>query len=270
MTMKQRKYAKPTAYEIVQCFLLFIAVIIALFILKTLREYDQIDKIYEGIAQDTMETEEKGFPVDFDELLKINPNCVGWIQFPQKGDLAQVNYPIVHSTSANEDQYYLHHTFDRKYNFAGCIFTASWEKGDFADTTDDNTIIYGHAMNNRSMFGGVKQLRNQSFYDQNQNFYIFTPGKKIYKYHIIGVFETIDGSDAYIYQFADTPTYEKHIKSTIDLSEVKTSLGEQYEPKHMVTLSTCNNITSKGRIVAVAVRESEMSFGDWNKESNKK
>lgn len=261
-----KRYAKPTKFELLQCFLLVIAIVIALFVLKLLREYHQIGEIYEGIAEDTMTTEDGKFPIDFSKLLNLNKNCVAWIQFPKKSGLSQINYPIVHATSAKEDQYYLHHTFNRKYNFAGCIFTASWEKGDFADVTDDNTIVYGHAMNNRTMFGGLKQLKIQKFYNKNQTFYIFTKNKKIYQYHIIAAYETKDGSFAYTYQFADSKSYDKHIQKTLKSSEVKTEVGEQCEPKHMVTLSTCNNRTRSGRIVVVGVREKELTVEEWKKE----
>ena len=262
-----KRYAKPTKFEIFQCFLLVLAIIIALFVLKALKEYHRIDTIYEGIAEDVIDTDpDTDFPIDFDKLLKINKNCVGWIQFPADGGLSQINYPIVHSTSEEEDQYYLHHTFDKKKNFGGCIFTASWEKGDFADVTDDNTIVYGHAMNNRTMFGGLKQLQDQSFYNNNRTFYIFTIEKKIYQYHIIAVFETEDGSDAYTYQFADDASYDKHIKEVMEKSDVKAEVGEQYEPRHMVTLSTCNNRSDKGRVVIVGLKERELVVKTWRKD----
>ena len=258
--MTVRRYAKPTKFEIIQCLLLVLAIIIALFVLFILRGYHQINSIYEGIAEDVIETDEEGFPIDVDKLLKINKNFVGWIQFPSDGSLSQINYPIVHATSEEEDQYYLNHTFDKKRSFAGCIFTASWEKGDFSDVTDDNTIIYGHAMNNKTMFGGIKELRDQSFYNSNQTFYIFTREKRIYQYHIIAAFETQDGSDAYTYRFADEASYDKHIDYVMSKSDIKAEVGEEYEPRHMVTLSTCNNRSDKGRVVIVGVKKRVLSY----------
>lgn len=53
--------------------------------------------------------------VDFSELLKINSSTVGWIQV----NGTNINYPFVR---ANDNKYYLTHTFNKSYNSAGWVF----------------------------------------------------------------------------------------------------------------------------------------------------
>ena len=53
--------------------------------------------------------------VDFSELLKINSSTVGWIQV----NVNNINYPFV---MANDNKYYLTHTFNKSYNSAGWVF----------------------------------------------------------------------------------------------------------------------------------------------------
>ena len=53
--------------------------------------------------------------VDFNELLKKNPDTVGWI----KVEGTKVNYPVVQST---DNDYYLSHAFNKTANQGGWIF----------------------------------------------------------------------------------------------------------------------------------------------------
>ena len=50
--------------------------------------------------------------VDFYELKKINNNVKGWIQV----NGTNINYPFV---QANDNKYYLTHSFDKSWNSAG-------------------------------------------------------------------------------------------------------------------------------------------------------
>ena len=54
--------------------------------------------------------------VNFTELLKKNPDTVGWI----KVDGTKVNYPIV---QAEDNDYYLSHAFNKRSNAGGWVFS---------------------------------------------------------------------------------------------------------------------------------------------------
>ena len=95
-----------------------------------------------GETETEIETDEKGQttvrsylvlknPVDFESLQKVNEDIIGWIRVSALG----ISYPIAQST---DNDYYLHRTFERVDNFAGCIFMEYQNHSDFSHK---NTII---------------------------------------------------------------------------------------------------------------------------------
>lgn len=100
--------------------------------------------------------------VDFKELLEKNNETVGWI----KVNNTNVNYSIVQH---QDNEYYLKHDFNKKYNIAGWIY------GDFRDDFryfGNNTILYAHNMTNRTMFGSLVWCLKDSWYSNKENHYI--------------------------------------------------------------------------------------------------
>ncbi|MFR3321064.1 MAG: sortase domain-bontaining protein [Lachnospiraceae bacterium] len=78
----------------------------------------------------------------------MNSDIVGWLRIRA----LDISYPVV---QGKDNDYYLHRTFEKTDNFAGCLFVNSYNMGDF---TDQNTIIYGHNMKNGSMFGKLSRI----------------------------------------------------------------------------------------------------------------
>ena len=82
---------------------------------------------------------------DLNELIAKNPDTVAWL----KVNNTNINYVVVETT---DNEYYLSHDFYRNNNANGWIFA------DFRDDFTNfgtNTIIYGHNITNRSMFGSL-------------------------------------------------------------------------------------------------------------------
>lgn len=100
--------------------------------------------------------------VNFTELLKKNPDTVGWI----KVDGTKVNYPIV---QAEDNDYYLSHAFNKRSNAGGWVFADY--RVDFKDF-GRNTIIYGHNMNNKTMFGSIPNMLYSGYLNNSNNYYI--------------------------------------------------------------------------------------------------
>ena len=107
-------------------------------------EYDKILEIAVEEKEPEEEGQEESFRVNFDELLAINPDTVGWIRFSPEP--SQISYPVV---QGDDNDLYLHKTFSANDNTVGAIFVNVYNNPDF---NDRNTIIYGHRMNDNSMF----------------------------------------------------------------------------------------------------------------------
>ena len=100
--------------------------------------------------------EKEGFRVDFDALLEVNPDTIGWIRFYPEP--SQINYPIVQGQDNDE---YLHRTFSANENTLGAIFLNVDNKADFSDR---NSILYGHRMKDGSMFRHLQDYEEKSFW----------------------------------------------------------------------------------------------------------
>ena len=185
----------------------------------------------EEIDLDDMRTNRKPpINVDWKSLISINEDIVGWLYI---GAL-DVSYPVVHG---EDDDYYLHRTFERTDNFAGSIFVEAQNSGDFRDP---NTIVYGHNMLNGSMFGSLSNLTNgqEPKYKENPWFWIMTPNGN-YRYRMFSIHVTGVSSDVYtIFKGTDS----KFLEWCRDMSEASSVELEKQEfdlHSKIVTLSTC-------------------------------
>lgn len=106
--------------------------------------------------------------VDFESLKAINPDVKGWLYI----EALDISYPVVQGP---DNDAYLHTTYEGTSNFAGSIFLDYQNQGDFSD---GNTIVYGHNMKNLSMFGKLKQMKEQEKYRDSVYFWMLTPGIK--------------------------------------------------------------------------------------------
>ena len=100
--------------------------------------------------------------VNFKDLIKQNSDTVGWIQV----NGTNINYPFV-QTSDND--FYLNHSFNKSKNSGGWLFMDYRNsKNDF----DRNTIIYGHNMKNKTMFGSLKNILTSSWIKDTDNYIV--------------------------------------------------------------------------------------------------
>lgn len=171
--------------------------------------------------------EEMENPIDFDSLLAINEDVIGWLEM----EAVDITYPVV---QGEDNDYYLHRTFRRQDNFAGSIFL-DYMNG--SGLYNRNNIIYGHNMKNGSMFGTLKKYGEQETYDKSPYFWIYTPNK-IYKYEIFACGVVGAYSDCYKITFADAADFQNFIDLAKSQSYVNTGVDVNYGDT-VVTLSTC-------------------------------
>lgn len=176
-------------------------------------------------------------PVDFEELQKVNEDIVGWIKIRS----IDISYPIV---QGEDNEYYLHRTFEKEDNFAGCIFMNYSNKDDF---TDQNTIIYGHNMKNGSMFGKLKKFQEDGTYEKSEYFWIYTPDV-IYQYHIFSAM-TVNKTGLTYQTFYLEDDFQKLINTAFENSVVDNSDLTVTTDDRIVTLSTCTGDDSTRFVV---------------------
>ena len=172
-------------------------------------EYEKV----RDVAIKNADDKEK-FRVDFDELMKINKDTVGWIRFYKEP--SQINYPVVQGA---DNDLYLHKTFSANENTLGAIFVDAAASSDF---TDKNTIIYGHRMKDGSMFRKLEEYKDEDFWKENPYFYIYTPDGREITYKIYSVGQVLDTSDTYLTSFASDEEYQTFLDMTMKEADYDT------------------------------------------------
>ena len=181
-------------------------------------------------VSDTEQGLQPPFDVDFAALQGVNPDVVGWIYIEA---LDGISYPVV---QGEDNEEYLHTTYENNYNFAGTIFIDYENSRDFSDC---NTLVYGHNMKNGSMFGRLKKFsEDQTTYEKSKYFWIFTP-EKDYRYEIISAYTTGVNSDTYTLFKGPGDEFQEYLDTIKGYSEIETDDTELTIKDRIVTLSTC-------------------------------
>ncbi len=96
--------------------------------------------------------ESLGEPIlhDFAVLKEKNPDCIGWVFIPG----TSIDFPVMQNSD-----FYLKHDFDGNYTDYGLPFLDERCSLD----SSDNLIIYGHHMNDGSMFSGLLNYADEGY-----------------------------------------------------------------------------------------------------------
>lgn len=102
---------------------------------------------------------------EIQEVPDNDTDDIGWLYLPD----TNINYPVMYS---GDNNFYLHRAFDGSYLYAGSIFMDGRCSSDFSGTI---SILYGHHMNNGSMFADVEKFMNAAYMQSHPYGWILTP-----------------------------------------------------------------------------------------------
>ncbi len=189
---------------------------------------------------------ESNLGVDYSALYDQNNDMVGWIRIAD----THIDYPVMQTK--NNANFYLHRGFDKKYSSYGCPYV---QENCDVERPSDNCIIYGHHMDNGTMFADLEKFRKVDFWEQHKTF-TFDLIHEHREYEILAVFTTvaIKSSDTFEY-FAmvnarDEQEFDKFVGTCKKLSMYDTGVNAKYGDK-LVCLSTCEYPHKAGRLVVV-------------------
>ena len=250
-------------YIIILSLLIVILAISSFFIIKEFAEnkketdiYDELQEIVieENTDIDTtnVDTEieksegESSNKYNLENIAKINSDVVGWIKIEN----TNIDYPVMQN-----GDYYLHRNIYKNYSSHGTPYLAEYCNIQYSD----NLIIYGHHMNDNSMFAQLDNYKKHSFYENHKyiKFYSYYNGITIEKtYEVAIAFKTVVYSDKgfkyYNYtNFSDVQELNDFIENCRKLEFYNTGIDINYGDK-LITLSTCEYSQKNGRIVVVA------------------
>lgn len=177
---------------------------------------------------------------DFAALAQLNDDVAGWIYSPG----TVIDYPVVHS---GEHDYYLVHTFRKAYNSSGCIFMDKQTEPDFSSR---NTTLYGHNMNNGSMFHSLVEYKKAEYWKAHPYMYLFTPDGT-YRVDLFSMYVT-DAYDTYTTSDFTQEQWNSFVQKRAKRSLVDTGIMPDADDR-ILTFSTCTYDYDDARFVVHGV-----------------
>ncbi|MBE7064268.1 MAG: class B sortase [Ruminococcaceae bacterium] len=160
-------------------------------------------------------------------------------------DGTSISYPVV---QAADNEYYLRKNINGKTNLSGTVFL---DYRNMPDMSYGNNIVYGHNMQNGTMFGTLKKYSTKSYYDKHRMIYTYTD-TEVTAWKIFSVYETT--TDNYYIQtgFVNDDNYLEFIKG-LQKSSMYAADTELTSDDVILTLSTCHKYDyDNGRLVVHA------------------
>ena len=189
-------------------------------------------------------------------LYALNNHLVGWIYI----EGTEIDYPVLQTPNSTAwHNYYLYRDFYGKDSNRGSLYVR--EVCDVFEPCD-NVVIYGHCMNDYTMFGRLASYESQSFYESHKYIQFDTLYER-HTYEIIAIFVTSGtAGEGFTYHSVNNFRSEEEFNNFI--SAIKGGVPNVYPlcnipttavyGDKLITLSTCNYSIRDGRLVVVAKR----------------
>lgn len=179
------------------------------------------------------------------EVYAQNSDLVGWVSVPG----TRIDYPIMQTKDSPD--FYLKHAFDKSYSSYGVPYLQ--ENCDIG--ISDNLVLYGHHMNNGSMFSDLCKYESEDFYQKHKTI-CFDTLDHFGEYEVIAAFKTVayseDGFKYYHFVNAENQeAFEEYVAKCKELALYDTGVTAEYGDQ-LITLSTCEYSRTNGRMVVVA------------------
>ncbi len=210
------------------------------------RQNSSTPDYYTGLTLDMSELPEEDtdvtYNVEFEQmkanlnyLKEINPDIFGYIHI----EGTNISFPIV---QGDDNDYYLDHAYNGDALVVGSIFADYRAKADMSKNR--NTVLYGHNMRDGSMFNNVTLFFDEDTFNTKLiEIYTFDG---IYTYEPFAIFETISTYQYFRMSFkndADFVAFCEEMQEQSEFNKGMTFDGDD----HIITLSTCTNMTTVGR-----------------------
>lgn len=167
------------------------------------------------------------------ELSPEIQNQIAWLYIPE----TNINHPVMCS---GDNEFYLHRAYDGSYLYAGSVFLDGRCSPDFSGTV---SILYGHHMNNGSMFADVEKFMDAAFFGYHPYGWLFAMDTT----YCVEFFSAarIDHTDA-VYE----PALDMESRLTL-LRQKSTQFREisVAENDRLLTLSTCSTAGEDLRVI---------------------
>ncbi len=205
----------------------------------------------------------RGLQLKYARLYATNNEFAGYLEAPG----INMSLPVVQTT---DDEAYLNKNFYGKSTKYGCPFVSYLNR---LEPLDYNTVIFGHHMNDHTIFGALDNYKTLAGYKKSPTI-AFNTLYRDYTWKVFAVFITNavaqdDNGYVFNYYFTALPTNEQKAAYLNELKQRSLyDTGVDVQPGDpLLTLSTCSHEFDDARLVVVArlVRNGENAAVDTGK-----
>lgn len=197
--------------------------------------YKQAAEFYDGLTSEVVQDSDSKIPViDFAALQKTNPDVIGWIYVPG----TNINY-VVAQGKTNDT--YLRTLITGEYNANGTVFLDADQTA--PGMTEQQATLYGHHMNDGSMFSVVNDTLNQERFDDIDVVYYITPDKTYELKPMFTMQVEDDYVDARVGTFESDTAFKQYLKASLAHAKAsaKDATDEIDQAERVMALVTCED-----------------------------
>ena len=207
----------------------------------------------EIVNESTQENIEETINQENERILKVQKiqeeklDIVGWLEI----EGTSINYPVL---QGDDNEYYMTHNYKKQKSKNGSIFLTkdyNWS------IPSSNLLIYGHNLNNGTMFQELLKYEKEDFYKKHP-IIRFTTNNEDAEYEIISAFKSrvyykSEKNVFRYYYFVNAKTeaeYNEFVQNAKKASLYNIDKTAQYGDQ-LITLSTCSYHVEDGRFAVV-------------------
>ena len=244
------KHGKKPKINYIQ--LIFIIILIAsicgvvYYLCITNKEKQKYKNLQENIATENSANEKLDRIAKVEELQNENSDIIAWLEI----EGTNINYPILHTTN---NDFYLDHSFDKKYNEAGWVFL---DYRNDKNLSNKNNILYAHSRLDKTMFGSLSKTLKSNWYNNKDNHIIrLSTETENTMWQIFSVYKIPEETYYITTNFNSDNDYQKFLNTIKERSIHNFSTNLTTEDK-ILTLSTCYSDTERTVVHAKLIKRS--------------
>lgn len=178
------------------------------------------------------------------------PDVYGWLKIPG----TEIDQPVMRCKEDTTDYFYLHHNYRGQQTAAGSLFVDSKST---IYPQDQNTVIYGHNMQNGHNFGILTNYEDPQYYKDHKTV-LFDTLYETGTYEVVAVAKTrVLYQDEtgfryyYLFNYNDNDTFQK-CREFIEKNKLYDTGLTLEKTDQTIMLSTCEYSIENGRLVVIA------------------
>ena len=181
-----------------------------------------------------------------------------WIDIPEfktaLGTSTDLSYPVAQHPS--DRSFYLNRDLDGNNSKTGTLFTEAVVEGktiNGKDLNDPVTVIYGHNMANRTMFGGLQTFLSKMDFSQQHLVYMYQKDRRV-TYQIVGGVQYDLSHIIYYHDFSNDEVFNSFFDQLWKETDGTTNLDRANKPvagDKVLILPVCKNGDDNHRYLVV-------------------